>query len=431
MNVFELPLSQQVAPFCHELDLELVGLVGKIFVVEQLLLLVVEQHSNRASMKSLAEVEVTCKLFVQHFSSFQSNNFWNTISWKCFLKDDRIRSSLIQCQSFLNRKIDVDPIYRVLMSLPCIVQVLCTTWYIQVNLVKILVTFVPRVKRQEEYCLSLARILSSRYQSWICDRMKIERTSNMANNLEQFARNHNIVLQWRINQIASWMSLKSSEINDYSWIISTVQESPFCSSCCCETCFPSTVRPMNRLCEWILKIFLHSPEMNLSIFFSMYFLWVTQKMNHFLRNLVLGERVSLVQYRSNSFSPWERFLMKSQQVVFFVVLLLPLIWSAYKIFRIQLQRMFFELIFRNFCVVVVQIHQKLIWSMRNSDPRVSIVSTQGHNSDLNFIFTVQVTGCNFQHGSNFGVPLDPSFRLWCWIFSRKGVFTTSHCIELC
>ena len=39
------------------------------------------------------------------------------------LKDDCIRSSLIECQSFLNSKIDVDPIYCVLMSLPCIMQV--------------------------------------------------------------------------------------------------------------------------------------------------------------------------------------------------------------------------------------------------------------------------------------------------------------------
>ena len=53
----------------HELDLELVGLVGKILLVEQLPLLVVEQLPNpilfsiRASVRSLAEVEVTCILF--------------------------------------------------------------------------------------------------------------------------------------------------------------------------------------------------------------------------------------------------------------------------------------------------------------------------------------------------------------------------------
>ena len=58
--------------------------------------------------------------FVWDFSSFQSNNFWNTISWKCFLKNDCIRSSLIECQSFPNCKINIDPIYRVLMFLPCV-----------------------------------------------------------------------------------------------------------------------------------------------------------------------------------------------------------------------------------------------------------------------------------------------------------------------
>ena len=65
---------------------------------------------------------------------FQSNNFRNTMNWKCFLKNDSARSSLIELQSFLQSKIDVDPIFCVLMSLPCIVQVLCVTWYIQVSI---------------------------------------------------------------------------------------------------------------------------------------------------------------------------------------------------------------------------------------------------------------------------------------------------------
>ena len=37
------------------------------------------------------------------------------------------------------------------------------------------------------------------------------------------------------------------------------------------------------------------------------------------------ENISLVQYQSNSSFQWERFLVKSQQVLFFVVLLLPLL----------------------------------------------------------------------------------------------------------
>ena len=49
--------------------------------------------------------------------------------------------------------------------------------------------------------------------------------------------------------------------------------------------------------------------------------------------------------------------------------------------------------------------------MRNSNPGVSIVSAQRDNSDLNSMFTVQVTGRDFQHGSDFCVPLDPAFLL--------------------
>ena len=37
------------------------------------------------------------------------------------------------------------------------------------------------------------------------------------------------------------------------------------------------------------------------------------------------ENISLVQYRSNSFSQWGLFLVKSRQVLFFVVLLMPVI----------------------------------------------------------------------------------------------------------
>ena len=35
--------------------------------------------------------------FIQHFSSFQSFNFWNTMGWKCPLKNNCIRSCLIEC----------------------------------------------------------------------------------------------------------------------------------------------------------------------------------------------------------------------------------------------------------------------------------------------------------------------------------------------
>ena len=81
----------------------------------------------------------------------------------------------------------------------------------------------------------------------------------------------------------------------------------------------------------------------------------------------------------------------------------------HKIFCIQFYRIFFELIFWNFLLIVVQIHHKLIWSMRNSDPGASVVSVHRRNSDLNSVLTMQAAICNFQYGPNFGVSLDPSF----------------------
>ena len=101
--------------------------------------------------------------FVKDFSSFHPNNFRNTTSWKCFLKDDCIRSSLIECQSFLNIKININPIHRILMFLPCFMHVLCMTRFIQVDRIRILMVFVHGIHRQEEYCLSLARTLTSKH----------------------------------------------------------------------------------------------------------------------------------------------------------------------------------------------------------------------------------------------------------------------------
>ena len=54
--------------------------------------------------------------FVYDFSSFHPNNFRNKISWKCFVKNDCVRSSLIELESFPQSKIDVDPIHCVLVS---------------------------------------------------------------------------------------------------------------------------------------------------------------------------------------------------------------------------------------------------------------------------------------------------------------------------
>ena len=276
------------------------------------------------------------------------------------------------------------------MSLPCIVQVLCTTWYIQVNHIRILVTFVPRETTGRK---NTVRLLLEFWPSGINPELMIEWRLNAhpiwVNVWEEFARNRNIVLQWRINKIASWMSLKSSEINNCSWIISTVLKSPFCSSSCCQTCLPSIIRPMNRLWEWILKIFFHSPEM--------------QPLRLLLDALALNDEedkllssipsCSVREYFTGSISIqfllfMEQFLMKSQQVLFFVVLLLPLIGMQNPLHSVLTHILRADL--REFLFRCCSNPSQFIWSMRNYDPGVSIVSTRRHNSDLNSMFTVQV-----------------------------------------
>ena len=72
---------------------------------------------------------------------------------------------------------------------------------------------------------------------------------------------------------------------------------------------------------------------------------------------------------------------------------------------------FFRLHLRGFLLVVVvffvdQVCDQLVQSMRNSDPRVRIVFVHRFNSDFHSIFTLKVTGCDFQYGSNFGVPVE-------------------------
>ena len=54
--------------------------------------------------------------------------------------------------------------------------------------------FISWINGQEEYCLSSPRILTSRYQSIVDDRVKVERTSNVVDVMEYSTPNHYIVL---------------------------------------------------------------------------------------------------------------------------------------------------------------------------------------------------------------------------------------------
>ena len=59
--------------------------------------------------------------------------------------------------------------------------------------------------------------------------------------------------------------------------------------------------------------------------------------------------------------------------------------------------------------------------MRNSDPGVNVVSAQRHNSDLNSMFTVQITGLQ--------LPIRAQF--WCFLRSSLSVVILLLLLEEC
>ena len=101
---------------------------------------------------------------------------------------------LIELQSFLQSKIDVDPMHCVLMYLPWFMHVLCMTRLVLVDRIRILMIFVHRIHRQKEYCLPVVQILTSKYEFRTDDRMQIDCTSDMIYVLEEVALNNHIVL---------------------------------------------------------------------------------------------------------------------------------------------------------------------------------------------------------------------------------------------
>ena len=79
------------------------------------------------------EAEVTHIFLVFDFSRFHHNNFRDTISWECIVKDDCITSCLIEFESFTLSKLQIDPIHRVLVFFTRFLHVPCKTWFGQIK----------------------------------------------------------------------------------------------------------------------------------------------------------------------------------------------------------------------------------------------------------------------------------------------------------
>ena len=57
-------------------------------------------------------------LLVCDFSSIHHETLQDTISWECVVKDDCVRSCLIELQSFPLSKLCIDPVHRILVLFP-------------------------------------------------------------------------------------------------------------------------------------------------------------------------------------------------------------------------------------------------------------------------------------------------------------------------
>ena len=226
------------------------------------------------------------------------------------------------------------------------------------------------------------------------------------------------------------MTLKSLEIKNFlSSRVSTILISFLVASASCHLALPHIIRPMLRVLKFIPMIIFQSPEFDRTIFFSKWFSMPKKSVQsscHWVRLIWLSswfninpcyftKKYIFCRWASEGRSSWFCFSL----------------WTACACKYFRLQRKYFRLRFRGLLLVVVvlfvdQVRDQPTQAMRNSDPRVRIVFVYRFNSNFHSIFTLQITGCDFQHGSNIGVPSNPNFRVSWFFISWQSVLTTCH-----
>ena len=152
--------KQQVSPFYHDLGLIWLAWLGFFFACRATSPSDCRAISEPKSFIQSCAKEIfgggwsDAKTFSYYdFSSFHPNNFRDPRSWECSVKNEIVQSCLLELQSFLQNKVDVDPTHRILMFLPSTMHVLCKTRCFQVDRVRILMFFVKRIHKQKEYCV--------------------------------------------------------------------------------------------------------------------------------------------------------------------------------------------------------------------------------------------------------------------------------------
>ena len=166
---------------------------------------------------------------------------------------------------------------------------------IQVNLIKILVTSVHWINSLEEYCLSLARTLTSRYDSRVDDRMQIttlscnEGSIGIAPRISKIIVPETSVQYWHLLFTPPPAAKDVFHRSSHQWKV--------CGNWLWR--FSFFYSPKNEPLRPLLILLFENDEEEDRLLSSKF---RTQR-----------ERMSPVQYRSNSFFQWERFLVKSQQ----------------------------------------------------------------------------------------------------------------------
>ena len=225
-------------------------------------------------------------------------------------------------------------------------------------------------------------------------------------------------------RLPSWMMLKSSEIKNFlSWRVSAILKSFLVSSAFCHCTLPLLIRPI----LWVLKFVPKKINLLTSRIQSLHLLLVvndhdeSQSFWHWESDIRISswlnvsptsftDRHSSCGWASRGRSSWLCFSL----------------WSACKSKYIRFQRGLRGLLLVVVVLFVDQVRDQLIQSMRNSDPRVRIVFVYRFSSNFHSIFTLQVAGCDFSHGPNFGVPSNPTFRVSWFFISWQSVLTTCH-----
>ena len=218
------------------------------------------------------------------------------------------------------------------------------------------------------------------------------------------------------------MSLKNSERNNCSWRINTVLVCFLFFFSSCHAFLPLAVRPMRAIQEIFLKIFFISPELKCSIIFSMHTLSMTKKTNQLLRYFKFGEWI-FPRFNTGPSSFPSRNCTRERAGRF------SSLWFCFSL----------RSACENFCtqflnhILRADLREFLFHCCSNSSQTYLIHEKSWPRSEcclcFNSMFTVQIAGCNFQYGPNFGVPLYAPFRLWCCFFSCSRQATVLNCVR--